>query len=204
MSTALRTPRPGWLAICTALVLAGAAMAAMAAGAAMDQDGELQALMGMLAQRPHGSARFQQSQYLAALTRPLLSAGTLSYDAPDHLEQHIDTPRPQQLVLEHGQLTLQVGRHRRSVRLADYPQLAPLLESIRAMLAGDLPALQHNFRLQLSGPLGGWSLLLTPRDAALASTLRALRMRGDGAQIREVQIEQTNGDHAVMHIEPLS
>ncbi len=199
MSTRLHASRLAWLTILAATTLALTVARAPAA-----EDAELRQLMALLAQRQHGAARFQQSQYLAVLTRPLQSAGTLSYDAPDHLEQRIDTPRPQRLVLDHGQLTLQVGRHRRSVRLADYPQLAPLLDSIRAMLAGDLSALQHNFSLQLSGPLDRWSLLLTPHDPAVSATLRDIRMLGEEAQIREVQIEQADGDHAVMHIEPLS
>jgi hypothetical protein len=165
-------------------------------------DLELQQLMSLLAQRRHTTAHFQQSQYLAALTRPLQSAGTLSYDAPDHLEQRIETPRRQLMVLEHGELTMQLGRHRRSVSLADYPELAPLLDSVRAMLAGDLAALQQGFEVELSGPISHWELELRPRAAALRVQLRDIRMRGEGVQILEVQIEQTNGEHSVMHIEP--
>ena len=160
-------------------------------------------LMMQLAARQHAEVRFQESQYLSALSRPLQSAGTLLYDAPDHLEQRIDTPRHQQMVLDHRQLTLQMGKRRHTVQLADYPQLAPLLDSIRATLAGDLPALRQSFVLRFEGAVSQWSLRLTPRDAAISATLREIRLQGQGIQIREVSIEQTDGDHAVMHIEPL-
>lgn len=176
---------------------ASAAHAADAADA-----GELQQLLHLFGQRSHAEARFEQSQYLAALTRPLQSAGTLSYRAPDHLEQHIETPRPQALILDHGVLSMQLGRHRRSVPLADYPQLAPLLDSLRSLLAGDLAALQQRFELQLQGPLSQWQLRLTPRAGALSAALREIRVRGENAQISEIRLEQRDGDHSVMHVEP--
>ncbi|HEX4050346.1 MAG TPA: outer membrane lipoprotein carrier protein LolA [Steroidobacteraceae bacterium] len=163
---------------------------------------ELAQLLRLFGQRSHAEARFEQSQYLAALTRPLQSAGTLSYRAPDHLEQHIETPRSQLLVLDHGVLSMQLGRHRRSVPLADYPQLAPLLDSLRALFAGDLTTLQEHFELQLQGPLTQWQLRLTPRSAALHSQLREIRLRGERVQISEIELEQQDGDHSVMHIEP--
>ena len=185
---------------------AAAAPAASGAAAqppqALQAAQELQQLMQLFHARAHAEAHFQQSQYLAALTRPLQSTGTLAYRAPDHLEQDIVTPRHQRLVLDHGLLTMQLGRHRRSVPLADYPALAPLLDSLRALLAGDLSALQQHFALQLAGPLSRWQLRLTPRPATLGSQLRAIRMRGAGAQILEVQLVQQDGDHSVMHIEP--
>lgn len=172
--------------------------APMAGGA-----GEIEQLLHLFAQRSHAEARFEQSEYLSALTRPLQSRGTLSYRAPDHLEQHIEKPRSQLLVLDHGVLSMQLGRHRHSVPLTDYPQLAPLLDSLRALLAGDLSTLQQHFDLQLQGPLTQWQLRLTPRSSGLPDQLREIRMRGDQAQVEEIQLEQRDGDHSVMHIEPV-
>jgi hypothetical protein len=189
--------------LCAAILQPRAADAAQdPADTATGAASELEQLLHLFGQRSHAEARFEQSQYLAALTRPLQSTGTLSYRAPDHLEQRIETPRPQLLVLDHGVLSMQLGRHRHSVPLADYPQLAPLLDSLRALLAGDLTTLQQRFELQLDGPLTQWQLRLTPRPATQPSQLREIRMRGDQAQISEVQLEQQDGDHSVMHIEP--
>ncbi|HTT05981.1 MAG TPA: outer membrane lipoprotein carrier protein LolA [Steroidobacteraceae bacterium] len=191
-------PRAAVLLLC----LLGASAAAHCADSPAGSASELQQLLQRLGQRTQAQARFEQSQYLAALKRPLQSSGTLSYRAPDHLEQHIEKPRPQLLVLDHGMLSLQLGRHRRSVALADYPQLAPLLDSLRALLAGDLATLQQRFDLQLQGPLSHWQLLLTPRAGALQQQLRDIRVRGEQAQILEVQLAQRDGDHSDMHIEP--
>ena len=105
--------------------------------------------MALLSQRRHGEADFTETQYLAMLKQPLNSSGVLIYEAPDHLEQRTLKPRPQTVVLDHGMLTLQSGQRRRTLRLAEYPQLAPLIDSVRATLAGDRAALERRFELQL-------------------------------------------------------
>lgn len=181
--------------LCAVLLLAPLA------AAASDPVG-LDQLMHLLAQQQHAQADFDEQQYLAVLTRPLLSSGTLIYDAPDHLEQRTLQPRRQTMVLDHGLLTLQVGRHRRSVALADYPQLAPLIDSMRATLAGDRAALEQGFKVQLSGALESWQLQLEPRAPQLAADVRDIIIDGTQAQIVEVRVRQSNGDHAVLHIRP--
>jgi len=136
------------------------------------------------------------------LKQPLESSGLLIYDAPDHLEQRTTQPRPQSVVLDRGIVTLQIGQRRRVLRLADYPQLAPLIDSIRATLAGDRAALERVFELDFSGTLAHWQLRLEPRDAQLAAGLKRIDMQGEGDAVREVQVQQSDGDRSVMRITP--
>jgi hypothetical protein len=178
------------------------AMGAMPAAQSSDGPPELDSLMALLAQRRHGEADFREQKYLSMLTQPLESAGVLIYDAPDHLEQRTTLPHPQSVVLEHGVVTMQIGKRRRVLRLADYPQLAPLIDSIRATLAGDRAALENSFALSFSGTLDHWQLRLQPRDARLAATLNRIDMRGERDTVREVQVLQSDGDRSVMSITP--
>jgi hypothetical protein len=188
--------------------LAAAVLATLALGAlapavqASDGPPELDSLMALLAQRRHGEADYREQKYLSMLTQPLESTGVLIYDAPDHLEQRTVLPNPQSVVLEHGIVTMQIGKRRRVLRLADYPQLAPLIDSIRATLAGDRAALENSFTLSFSGTLEHWQLRLTPRDARLAATLARIDMRGERDAVREVQVLQSDGDRSVMSITP--
>ena len=186
-----------------AAALIAAALLALAQDAATaDTNPELDRLMGLLAQRRHGEADFSETKYLSLLRQPLQSSGVLIYDAPDHLEQRTSAPKPQSVVLDHGILTLQIGKRQRLLRLADYPQLAPLIDSIRATLAGDRAALERVFQLDFSGTLEHWQLRLEPRDPALAATLKRIDMRGERDAIREVQVLQGDGDRSVMSITP--
>jgi hypothetical protein len=195
MSVTQRRAARLWAA-CTLLPLAALGAVPPAPGTPLDQ------LMGLLAQQRHARADFQEQQYLAVLTRPLLSSGILIYDAPDHLEQRTLRPRRQTMVLDHGVLTLQVGRHRRSVPLADYPQLAPLIDSIRATLAGDRAALEQVFNVQLHGNLDRWQLQLQPRAGQPAGAVTQIVIAGTQARISEVQVRQSDGDHSVLQIRP--
>lgn len=157
-------------------------------------------LMALLAQRRHGEADFREEQSLSILRQPLVSTGILIYDAPDHLEQRTLTPRPQSVVLDHGVLSMRIGTRSRTMRLADYPQLAPLIDSIRATLAGDRAALERVFEVAFDGDLEHWNLHLTPRDPALLASLARIDLEGAREQVQEVRVQQHDGDHSLMHI----
>jgi hypothetical protein len=170
------------------------------AGAA---DSALDSLMSLFAQRRHAEADFTEEKYLSVLKQPLKASGKLVYDAPDHLEERTLTPRPQDLVLDRGILSMRIGTHSHTLRLADYPQLAPLIDSIRATLAGDRMALEHAFNVDFSGNLERWQLHLSPRDPQINDTLSNIEIQGERDAVHEVRVQQRDGDRSVMHITPL-
>jgi hypothetical protein len=184
------------------LLLAAASIGAAAPVTDAAASASLDSLLTLMAQRRHGEADFTETKYLSMLKQPLESSGLLIYDAPDHLEQRTTQPRPQSVVLDHGIVTLQIGQRRRVLRLADYPQLAPLIDSIRAILAGDRAALERVFELDFGGTLAHWQLRLQPRAAQLAASLKRIDMQGEGDAVREVQVQQSDGDRSVMRITP--
>jgi outer membrane lipoprotein-sorting protein len=183
------------------LLIAAAALTGSIAIAADDGD-TLANLMALLAQRRHGVADFTQTQYLSVLKQPQRSEGVLSYDAPDHLEQRTLKPHLQTAVLDHGVLMLTRGSRQRTVRLDEYPQLAPLIDSVRATLAGDLPALERRFETQLAGNLDHWQLELTPRESGLALGVQRIRLSGERDRILQVEVQQNGGDRSLMTIKP--
>lgn len=203
------TARPG----ATALLAALASLAVMAATSAMspstpmpamtaDDSATLDRVLGLLAQRRQGLADFEQTQFLALLKHPARSSGVLRYEAPDHLEQLTLQPHAQRVVLDHGLLTLQVGAHQRTLRLQDYPQIAPLIDSVRATLAGDRPALEQHFELGFQGDLEHWQLQLRPVDAGVAASVQRIRLSGERDAVRQVELQQNNGDRSLMSITP--
>jgi hypothetical protein len=190
------------LALGMLLAAAGCTAAAAAEAPGGDAGAGLDQLMGLMAQRRHGEADFSEKKYLSVLKQPLESSGLLIYDAPDHLEQRTTLPRPQSVVLDHGTVTMHIGQRERVLRLADYPQLAPLIDSIRATLAGDRAALERVFELDFSGTLEHWQLRLEPRAAPLTATLKRIDMQGERDAVHQVQVWQSDGDHSVMSITP--
>ncbi len=182
-----------------AAVLAGIAAAALTGVCFAD---DLSGLMSLLAQRKHGHVTFVEEHFLAVLDKPVESSGELLYDAPDHLEKRTIKPKPETLVLDHGVITARRGRHTYVLNLSDYPQIVPLIDSIRATLAGDRASLERIFKVQLDGTLEQWKLLLVPSDATVAHTVKQIRIEGARDAIHSVEIQQADGDRSVLTIGP--
>lgn len=182
-----------------ALFLAVLAVALLApCAAALCAPRDLQQLMSQLAQRKHGHVSYVEEHFISSLDRPLESSGELLYDAPDRLEKRTLRPRPETLVLEHGTITAHRGRHTYVLSLQDYPQIVPLIDSIRSTLAGDLPALERTFTVGFDGSLERWHLSLTPREASVSGTVKQIDIKGAGTAIHTVEIRETDGDRSLL------
>ena len=180
----------------------GALLVAIAAplGAAPVASDPLDALMQELAARPSGHVTFTEVQHLGVLDRPLESSGELLYQAPDRLEKRILKPRPETLVLAHGVLSATRGKHTRTMELAAWPQLAPLLESLRATLTGDRATLERIFSVALEGDAARWTLKLTPKDPEAARAVRRVIITGENARLETVEILAADGDRSLLNI----
>jgi len=187
------------LALALAVMAAGL-VSLGAAGVCLADD--LETLMSLLAQRKHGHVSFVEEHFLAVLDRPVESSGELVYEAPDRLEKRTLKPKPETLVLEHGVITAHRGRHTYVLNLSDYPQIVPLIDSIRATLAGDRASLERIFKVQLDGSLARWKLLLTPSDATVARSVKEIRIEGTRDAIHSVEIQQADGDRSLLTIGP--
>jgi hypothetical protein len=159
-------------------------------------------LLALLKERSHGHVSFTEVHTLAMLKEPLNSSGELFYEAPDHLEKRTLKPTPESLVLEHGVLRAQRGHRTRVIELADYPEVAPLVESIRATLAGDRAALERYFDIDFEGDVGHWRLRLTPKDPLVARSVADITLSGERDVIATVAVRQSDGDHSLITIGP--
>ena len=174
------------------------ASAAAAAPAALPV-GEL---AQMLASVDSAKARFVETRHSALLKAPLVLQGTLAYRRPDRVEKHVLTPYDERIVVEAGRLTIENRTHnrRQTIAVSGAPGLAALVESIRATRAGDLPALQRHFALQVEGSRERWTLTLRPLDAQVGDYVVSIARSGSGARIAQVTIDETSGDRSVMEI----
>jgi hypothetical protein len=161
-------------------------------GDALDQ------LLARMRQRQHGHVTFTERHISSILDRPLESSGELFYDAPDRLEKRTLQPQTERLVLEHGVLTIERRHREYRVALADYPEVAPYVDSIRATLGGDRPSLERAFHIEFSSSGGDWNLELSPLDARVAARVRRLRIQGVADDVHSVSVEFANGDQSIM------
>jgi len=163
---------------------------------------DVQRLMRELAQVKTANARFFERRHLGILTAPLESSGTLVYVAPDRLEKHTLRPRPESLVLERNELTVESKERnqRRTLVLQDYPVIWAFVESIRSTLAGDLPTLSRFYQVGLDGGERRWRLTLKPSEPRMQDVVSEIRISGDRSWIYAIEMIETGGDRSVMTI----
>lgn len=159
---------------------------------------DLQELMRLLAARRHGQVDFVEQHFLAVLKRPVESFGVMTYDAPRRLEKRTVEPRPERLVLDGDELTVERKGRTHVLELSAYPTLAPFIESLRATLAGDLPALERAFNVDFAGNLERWMLTLSPRDPKVSRIVSRVRIDGSRDVLSRVEIVEANGDRSLM------
>ncbi len=167
-------------------------------------DWTLDDLMHALAQRGSGRAAFNENKTMAVLDIPIKSSGELRFEAPDFLEMRTLKPKPQTLTLRASQLSIESDGNLRQINLDNYPYAAALVGSIRSTLNGDSLALQHNYTIKLSGDAARWNMTLVPIDARARARVKEIRISGRQDQVRQIEVDQADGDHSQMFIRPLS
>src|ERR1700730_6519822 len=170
--------------------------------AAADLGWGLPQLMQSLRQVTSSTAFFSERRELRMLSEPLMSSGTLSYVAPDKLQKRTLLPKPERLSIDGGKLTIERSEtnENRTVALSDFPEIGAFVESIRATLAGDLPALERYYTIGLQGDAGDWQITLEPKEKRLRELVKLIRTAGRGTSIRTIVSEQGDGDRSEMSI----
>ena len=114
---------------------------------------DIKQLMADLAQVRSSHAFFVEKKSIAMLTAPIESSGELIYTAPNHLEKRTIKPKPESMILDNDTLIIELSRQQPSpignqhnkqkyqLQLANYPETAVFIDSIRGTLAGNLTAL---------------------------------------------------------------
>ena len=181
--------RWGFAALALACSLAAAEPAPLPA--------ELQSLARRFADMPGLSARFEEEKRLSLLRAPLASEGTLYYARPDLIARHTTAPAASSWVLRGDTLHVSGPDGARSLDLAAVPALQPLLDALRSLLRGDLPALERVFEIGFDAPAsadGRWQLRLTPREAPLRDVVSLLEIEGVAGILSSLRVREVGGD----------
>ena len=159
-------------------------------------------LMRTLAERGPESARFVEKKYLAVLdNKPVESSGELRYLPPGRIEKKTLKPKAESLIVDGDQAVVERNGRRMTLRLSAYPDIAPFVESIRGTLAGDRKSLERVYRLELTGDVERWTLVMLPSDEKLATIVQRIDVAGNRDQVRSIAILQGDGDRSVMTID---
>ncbi len=158
------------------------------------------ALMSLLAKNPPGNATYNEIKHLALLDAPVESSGELRFVPPRYLERRTTAPGREVLIADGDSLVLERGERRMTLSMKDQPEIAVLVESIRATLAGDRGTLETLHTLSVAGGIEGWTLTLVPRVPAAARFVTRIDVSGKQARIHRIEIQMVGGDRSLMLI----
>ena len=182
------------------LVFAGVALGALVAAHADAFD--LTRLMQMLGGVRAGEAAFTERREVRMLDRTLVSKGRLTFEAPDTFVRETTEPTHERLAITGNTLTVTQGTRRRTLQIDAAPEAAVMVEAIRGTLTGNRATLERWFDARVSGTPEQWWLDLVPRDAGLRGQVQSVRVGGQQAAVREVDVYLADGDRSFMSIEP--
>ena len=164
----------------------------------------LENLMQSIASIESRSNRFSESKELAILDLTLTQTGILHFQSPDRLDKRILQPEASSFEIAGSQLTIKsAGNPDQIMMLDDNPQLRAFSESIRAVLAGDLQALQRHFETRLEGSPEHWQLFLAPVDKLLGMQIDHIEVQGEATELKRFIVLEHGGDRTTTTLEPL-
>jgi hypothetical protein len=155
----------------------------------------LAAVMAGLAAVRESRAAFVEEKEMPELDRPLVSRGVLLWRAPDRLEKRTLEPALETFLVEGDRVTLErPGRGvRETIDLDASPEIRPLVEAIRATLAGDLATLRAHHEVAFTGDARGWRIRLVPRSPRVRAAVQRIVLEGEGAFLRLVETQGNEG-----------
>jgi outer membrane lipoprotein-sorting protein len=157
-----------------------------------------ESLLSGMARTPPVTTRFVQVSYRGVLDRPLVVSGTLRWLGGDRMQRDIDKPFKETAKIGDGELSVQRGSgdvHR--MPLARAPQAGAMLAGFRALLGGDVSALQQDFTLSAQGGTAHWVITLTPRTSQLKRQLASIVIDGRAHEPRCLTVTDANGDSSI-------
>ncbi len=167
-------------------------------GAFAAEPGLAESLLAGIAKTPPVSTPFVQVSYRGVLDRPLVVSGTLQWLGGDRMQRDIDKPFKETAKIGEGELSVQRGSgdvHR--MPLARAPQAGAMLAGFRALLGGDVSALQQDFTLSAQGGSAHWVITLAPRTTQLKRQLVSIVIDGRAHEPRCLTVTDANGDSSI-------
>jgi hypothetical protein len=139
-------------------------------------------------------AEFVQTKQMAALKRPLVTSGHLTFSRQHGVLWQIEKPYRVSYVLGETKIVEIGGDGARRVReTRDVPGLAQVGRVFRAMLGANSDTLREYFDVAAQGTPAQWSIALTPRQSQLARFLSGMQLTG-GRFVEEIRISEAGGD----------
>lgn len=182
------------------LVLGMAWAGALAAGVQVLTVPELQRL---LQSDRRASVPFQELRESPWLSTPMASRGTM-HSTPQALEKRVESPRQEtwRLLPDRIEWAGPGGMGPKQILFTQAPALAALADVMRRVVAGDIVALEPDFRIELRGDERVWTAQLRPRGAEVVRHLESVELQGTGSRLQVIIVIERQGERTTTRLLP--
>jgi outer membrane lipoprotein-sorting protein len=154
----------------------------------------LDGLLAEFAAMPGLRATFREEKRIALLEAPLVSEGTLHFAPPGRLARHVTSPAPSSVLIDGDRLVFGDAKGTRELDLAARPPVRAFVDAFVKLLAGDRPALEKLFTIELEPRGPAWRLVLRPKASPLKDVFDRLEAEGTGVVLARLGVYERSGD----------
>jgi len=166
---------------------------------AVSADWSYAELMALLATTEASEQRYTETKELMFLDAPEVSQGRLIFSPPDRLVKQVEKPSVSRYEITGSEMTItHAGQVEQVVDISAYPLLQTFVETLRAVLTGDLKSLKQYYSIKLMGMRSAWQLQLTPLDSQLAELIDSLIISGHDQYIDQMVTQEQGGDRTTL------
>ena len=160
-------------------------------------------LQKLLQAAPVSDIKFQEQRQSPWLAVPVESRGIVR-SLPQGLEKQVESPKQETWRLLPDRLEWRgpVGAANKQILFSQAPALATLSNAMRHMVAGDLLALERDFRVTLQGDAKLWTAHLQPHTPDVVKYLDYLEMQGAGSQLLVITVVERKGERTTTRFYP--
>lgn len=176
-------------------ILLGVPVAAAAAALTLPE------LERLLRSSPARSVAFEEERESPWLASPLQSRGTMR-STPQALEKRVESPRREtwRLLPDRVEWIDAQGGPQKEMLFSKVPAVAPLADVMRNIVAGELGALEADFRIELAGEASAWRIHMAPRNAKVGAALAGVELQGSAGRIQVIIVNEPNGQRTTTRL----
>ena len=117
---------------------------------------------------------------------------------PDELIKIIENPEPQIQVIRGDQIRhSKQGETIREISLSSHPSLAATVNTLRALLFGDVSYILRSFEIEYKSHGENWIINLYPHDSLVKQNIKSISVAGINSSIEHYTITEVNGDYSL-------
>jgi len=148
--------------------------------------------------------RYVEKKYSAFLDDSITLTGVLHYRPPDTVIREQKTPERMRIEIKGNVVNIERNEDNRTVKLNGAPALQVFVDSLRAILAGDLESIKAHYNIEFSGKVSAWKMLLRPRDNNLGGYIDNIKFEGKQGFINKIEVHEDDENWSEMTLELIS